>query len=800
MSRLSIIQEEIARRKALQTQSAPAAAPNRPGAGLTSAQIREEIDRRKAQQSQPASEPESRPYSYLDRAAQFAHGFAEDVGRTADFVRKLPVGGNDLDNPELSEGAQKYFDKKHGGKFAKALSDPIQKLAGRDLRPTSDDDDIGNFTHAAGAFSAPSFIPGTGGFKGAKTAYKAGKSALGNFVKRHLATSAGSAGMVHLTPKIFDRKESPNLRAGEDIVKSILGARVGPKALKGAESGARTAVGAVKDPRQALANTKQLASNVGFMAKEKAKDLALKTFVKATKPKLDLPLHKLAIENNIQLPWNVGMGSKPMNWIANNMLKKNIFTSQKYHDSLEKTGEGLTNLFRKGAPAATMTKSVHDAATDFGTSLVKNERAVEKQKSALYQKAYSYVTDKDTVVPTHTAELIKEALPKLTTDIGLTSKQVVSDTFKKVAKAFGIDMEGSAAMGSNPKISFGVGKTSDNKVRFGTGETINDSKLMERILAQLAVDDKAAAGAATKTGHTPIELERLTNLYQDLGKKTKYDRNIRGHEAFLGKLKEAVGKDIRTSTNKNFVDNWEGANNYMAQEVGARGLRDADVKKLLDIKNPADASNLVSSPQKVKQLERIAGKSPQMLEAVENLKRSKVEEMFSKAVSEDGFNTGAFARVLDSQGNAALLKSLTTPQTYAQLRKIRYISKEMSKAGVDMLNNSATGIVSSNIKDVKDVTRAVKDVAVQSMRFIAGAGTAGAVFGPVGAAIGAASGAAIPHVASKMLANPEFVDKMRVFALASQAGNVKKADSIFKGLLKFGEEEAKAALNAIKDQ
>lgn len=73
-----------------------------------------------------------------------------------------------------------------------------------------------------------------------------------------------------------------------------------------------------------------------------------------------------------------------------------------------------------------------------------------------YAAAYNPTVpeDQQIFVPEHEVGVGKASDNKVRFGTCETIKQVVSDTFKKVAKAFGIDMEGSAAMDANPTISY----------------------------------------------------------------------------------------------------------------------------------------------------------------------------------------------------------------------------------------------------------------------------------------------------------------------------------------------------------
>ena len=54
---------------------------------------------------------------------------------------------------------------------------------------------------------------------------------------------------------------------------------------------------------------------------------------------------KNAEKYDIDMPFNVGLGSRVNNWVANNLLGKSIFTSKKYSQKPEKAAESLAKAF-----------------------------------------------------------------------------------------------------------------------------------------------------------------------------------------------------------------------------------------------------------------------------------------------------------------------------------------------------------------------------------------------------------------------------------------------------------------------
>jgi hypothetical protein len=651
------------------------------------------------------------PWTVGQRALQAGHGAASTYESTADLVPKgmagilsaIDAGVNTLTknvNPESEEGRRLAQSRNENQKaittlkkpFAKGLvTDRLSNLAGRELAPT-EDDRFGKLIHTAGEFAAP--LPGGGLIN----AGKAGAKTLAKHVGKDLATAGGASAALNLTPSMTE--EGTIGRAAEDIGKIVLGGKLG----RGVTSG-------VKDlPAKAMA----------FRANPNEK------------------VFQLAEKHGVELPFNVGMGSTPSNFMANNYLKS-MFSSDKYKKVFTNaTGKMLDKVKKTINSLGSSELKPSEASGEFRQAMKEEERALSGQARQKYEEANKLLSEKDVVIP-------EKTIKSLTGAHEILNRDITSPATKKVAKVLGDLME---AWGLSPKLP----KTSSGDF---------DTK-------------KLAAMLKKTTKSKPIEVSRLDAVRKELNQMIEFDPEVRGVQAFLSRLVKDLEHDIGTSSNQAYVTARKDANKFFKENIAER-FRTSMAESVLRNEAPTEAFNLMTNAQRVRDLQKIAGSSPQSQEVFNSLKKAKLRQIFEGAVEDEAIRSAPFAKLFSKkEGRQELIEELLgNKKAYDELSEIAQIAESFSESGRELLNTSGTALAHS------DITRAEQLVKTTLGTFFG----AGAGFSAAGLP-GAAVGAGMPYILSQVVSNPKWVRQARQYALARQKGNEKYAKTLLKGLVK----------------
>ena len=244
-----------------------------------------------------------------------------------------------------------------------------------------------------------------------------------------------------------------------------------------------------------------------------------------------------------------------------------------------------------------------------------------------------------------------------------------------------------------------------------------------------------------KSAAPEIPLDQLIQQRSAFMRDIKYGEEARGAKGFMNALISSHDKDIASSSNKEFINNWREANKFYKNEVSDR-IRSDFAESLLKNEMPKEAYAYMSSPQHINELERILGKSPATKQVMNALKRSKPQEVvLDRVKNAEGLMSYAnlanmFHKKSPQQG---MLRSLLGEKNYNDLHELAEISAAFSKAGKQYANPSGSALTKQDFERIGGVMKNIISA------------------GPVG-----------PYVISKMISNPQYIEKAVKYAKARQ--------------------------------
>jgi hypothetical protein len=547
-------------------QSAPIISANSPS--MTKAQIDAEL----ASLGAPVET------GFLHRAGQLGRGIVKGLGSTADLISNV---GRAQQNSELNR--MKIFQQKPEEILTETPTEGLPEYQntfpeavglGEQYSPDKGDT-LGKVLETTGEFLSPIPIPGLGyanvGKKFVEKGIKGAAKALG----KEAAMSGAAATAIKATPRISE--EGTATGTLEDLAKGIFGAKSADKIVS-------------KNLTKSLAKI--------------PKNLGLSLTTAMAKP--NERVFGLAKEHDIKLPFNVGMRSRPMNFMANNYLKS-MFTSGVYDDSLKNANESVVNAVKRNIDElGPSTLRPSEASGEYRRFIESEEKAAEKAAGALYEKANELLKKGDSVKPSNTANFIGNLREMLTRDIQ-------SPATKGVAKI--------------------VGQLADSWKIAPSGATYSQLETKPELLETYLKQFK---------GRLPqVPVSSLIGARKELGTITKHDSTIKGSEAVLNGLKSAIDKDIEKLSNKEFLSEWRNANSVFKNDVADR-FRGDIARSLLAKEMPTEAYNLLNTPAHVKELEKIAGKNEKSKDIFNSLKKAKVREIFSTALQDEALRVSPF--------------------------------------------------------------------------------------------------------------------------------------------------------------
>lgn len=666
---------------------------------------------------------------FMHRAGQLGRGLAKGTGSMLDLI-----GGaaSSLQNAESNR--MNILQGKPDAVVTRPLSEGIPEYEkeipesiglGQQYEPGKSDT-LGKVFQTTGEFLTPLPIPGLGYANvGRKLATQGVKGAAKQLTKE--AALAGSAATaIKASPRISEEGTASGIV--EDFAKGLFG-------IKAADSIVQ---------KNLLKTIARAPKNIGLSAA-------------TVRAKPNERVFELAKEHNVELPFNVGMRSGPMNFMANNYLKS-MFTSSVYEDALRNANESIVSAVKRNIDElGPSTLKPSESSGEYRRFIKQEEDDAEKASAELYDIASKSLKKGDSVRPLNTAKFIGNMEEMLNRDIQSPATKKVANIVGSLSESWGISPPGKTLkqLESNPK-------------------------LIEAYLKEF------------KNQLPNIPIENLIGIRKELGTITKFDPTIKGSESYLNGLRSAIDKDIETMSNKEFLSQWRNANSVFRTSVADR-FRGDIARSLLSHDMPTEAYSLLNSPANVRELEKISGKSEKSKEIFDSLKKAKVRDIFSTALQDESLRVSPFINVFNrKEKNAELLESLIGKPQFKKLSEISEIAEEFKHARQDLLNTSGTAIAASDISKAEKLVK----------------GTLGSIFNAsagyaLGDVTGAMTGVLMPNLISRLVASPKFVNEARAYAIARQNNRQIYANTILKRLIELTDAEQRLMMseaNSIKDE
>lgn len=693
-----------------------------------------EIDSQLQSTQQSSEIPEADEYTLGQRLLQPIRGAAHLASQTFEGMQKLNEVGafqdaanilaeEEAKNPNIDINPKKI---RSTPQLSKSLVAPIEKLAGRSLDP-SPEDTLGQVLHTTGEFMLP--IPGTGAAKAGNLGIKG----ISKVLAKDAGTSLGSSIALKATPNLTE--EGSLGRIGEDFAKIIAGGRL----ASGAGKTASYINNLAKSPKYKDALQNSYSSIKDFPLKMAAKFSSIPT-------KADERIFNLAEKHNVKLPFNVGMNSKVHNFTANTALKS-AFISDSYKKALQDADQSMIDAVKKNIDTlGAQNLKPSEASEQFREFLKSEEKVAEDQGRELYNFANESLGKNDKVTPKHTAEMVE----RLKNEI-LTTK-VKSSASKKLQSVIPAieDLVGDISKSANKQYTA-------KHLHELTGK-IDKNHFLKKI--------------------SPADLYKEQSQLRQM---INYDEDIKGMERWFEALSSAMEKDMATSSNKEYLSRLSDAKKFYKEGIVDR-FRTIMARGIMTGEVPKDAVSMLSSPERIKLLEKSAGDSPKGKEIFDSLKKAKLREILKPAI-EGEFETGTvrtapLAKLFSkSERNEEMIQSLLGKKSFNDLKEVSEIADAFSKANRDLLNTSGSALTHADIKRLDGTL----------------AKSFGVLFGAYGLfdVAGAAAVGGSPYVLSKLVSNPKFTELARQYAVNRARGRDKAAEGIMHKLVNLSNQEVK---------
>lgn len=669
---------------------------------------------------------------FMHRAGQVGRGIAKGVGSMLDIVGETgrSLQGNENNRIKILQGQplEVAMRERREGIPEYGRSIPESIGLGEQYEP-AEADTLGKVLQTTGEFLAPTPLPGLGyanvGRKLAAEGIKSGAKELA----KEAALSGAAATAIKASPRFTE--EGTALGSVEDFAKGLFGIKAADTIVQ----------------KNILKTMARAPKKVGLAA---ATVLA----------KPNERVLGLAKEHGVELPFNIGMRSRPMNFMANNYLKS-MFTSGVYEDALKSSNESMIRAVKKNIDElGPSTLKPSEASGEYRRFIEAEEDAAEKVSSQLYDEASKFLKKTDSVKPVNTAKFIVNMKEMLTRDIKSPATKKVASIIGNLADSWGI---------APPKLS----------ARLPGGEPLrqleDNPQLLDAYLKQFS----------NKMPMIPVS--KLIGVRKELGTITKFDPTIKGSESYLNGLRSVIDKDIDKLSNKEFLSKWREANSTFKTSVADR-FRGDIARSLLSHEMPTEAYSLLNTPANIREIEKIAGKSDKSKEIFDSLKKAKVRDIFSNALQDESLRVSPFINVFNKKEKTSeLLEALVGKPQFKKLSEISEIAEEFRHARQELLNTSGTAIASSDISKAEKLVKG----ALWSI-FNGGVG-----YG-IGNMTGALTGVLMPNLISRLVASPKFVNEARAYAIARQNNRKLYSETILKRLIKLTEAEQRLMMTEIR--
>lgn len=459
-------------------------------------------------------------------------------------------------------------------------------------------------------------------------------------------------------------------------------------------------------------------------------------------------LFHLAEKQGVELPPNVGMNSRPLN-LMSNYFSKSIFASKKLKESIKNADKSMLKAAQdKMDMLGTKNVEPSTASSQFKDFLVQEEKVANEGIKEAYNANRALIKPEDTVIPTNTKQTVMAMKHILEVPVKDADTKMVSKIVLDLATDWGI-----------------LPKNITKQVRLGNAEKVLENP--ENMKEVIKAIQKSMVNETLETGkpfQKAIPVQQLDTVSNMLGSIIG-NKQVFGMKKWLVGLKKSVDKDLGSSSNKAYVKGLKEADELYKTTYASRFKEDL-AHSIMTGEEPLFTYNQLNDTHTLQVLEKIAGESPQAKELVNSLKKAKIREIFNKAYTAEGVQTGNFSRIFDkNEVSQEFLKELFGHEAYKGMSDLASIMKEQQAAGREILNTSGTAYTTSDFKILGKFGAAT----VGAIGYLFGANPTVAVAG-LGTAVGAA--AAI-HGMSRLLADPAFVKQARAFAIARKNGNTK---------------------------
>lgn len=190
-----------------------------------------------------------------------------------------------------------------------------------------------------------------------------------------------------------------------------------------------------------------------------------------------------------------------------------------------------------------------------------------------------------------------------------------------------------------------------------------------------------------------LPLEELIALKSSIQSRIKYNKDIPfGAKRFVNQIIGGVDRAIETTTNKDFLNHQRAANSFFKRQI-VDNVRSDIARSIKQEKLPAQAYDFMSDPQKIAELEKIAGPTPAGKQVMNALKRAKLQEVVVDHVTNaDGSLSYAnLARLFTKKSKSApMLKALLGKEGYENLEKLATLAQDRSASSKILAGPSKT--------------------------------------------------------------------------------------------------------------
>ena len=319
----------------------------------------------------------------------------------------------------------------------------------------------------------------------------------------------------------------------------------------------------------------------------KPKETAAKISTLGAKPSEEVL--KTANKYNIDLPVNVGLNSSHLN-ATTNILKHSPFSADKFKQSFSKANQQTLDAIKSQLDSLGPDVMPSVASDDFNAFLKTQREEAKKVVNSLYDESKKHLKETDVVSIDNTKKVFDDSREIFNRQFQSPATKKVAGEFGKIAESLGVDVE-------------------QLKLPKGWQGSDLPKKEIDKILNAIGKQSKKA------------KVSDLIGLREELNKSIKW-KEFEGMDNWLKSLKKAVDSDIKTSTNKKFIDARNIADNFYSEQYKNRFKKDL-MNSVMNRETPTYIFDSLTDANSVNVLEKVAGNSPQAKQVVDALKKAK---------------------------------------------------------------------------------------------------------------------------------------------------------------------------------